>query len=553
MGQDAQSPLQSSWGEVVINELMADPHPAVYWDEEYLELFNRSGREVDLKAWILLVNQRRYELSEIHMPGGTLLEAESFGLIKNIILPNDGAVLSLYDTQGNLVHAASYLTPWDGMPWKKEGGWSLESPDPDQVCIVSELWEFSEDPQGGTPGKKNSRDAILEDHLSPALLYTGFTKANPADEGEGSSGMLRVYFSEALGMRPSELSEIVMYPGMLSPLEVNIPGPMFKVLELRFPVDLQERSFFRVLIPRVEDCQGNESLALEAKAGSVGVAGFGSVQINEIMYEPEEGMPEFIELHLPGNRFYDLKDLAIHLEDRDDPPMHPVPLSDHSRIMEPDSYLVISRFQEHLRSAYQLDRSGQWLGLGEQLGLANGGGTIYLTDRAGKVVDRADYGDEFHSEILSDKRGVSLERISSDRSGRDPDNWHSAASIEGYATPGRKNSQALGEAETQDRLELKPLVFSPDNDGYQDLLQLNISNGEPGWVLNIWLTDLQGNILRTLANNHLCGPMIQYTWDGAREDGSMVLSGLYVVHVAAYHPSSGRRWIRKGAVGLVYR
>jgi len=72
MAQDAQAPLlQSTWGEVVFNELMADPQPPVDWEEEYLELFNRSDRLVDVKAWILRVNERSYELSEQHMPGGT--------------------------------------------------------------------------------------------------------------------------------------------------------------------------------------------------------------------------------------------------------------------------------------------------------------------------------------------------------------------------------------------------------------------------------------------------------------------------------------------------
>jgi len=554
MAQDAQLPLlHSSWGEVVFNELMADPHPPVGLDEEYLELFNRSDKAVELEGWILFVNQRRYELSEDLIPGGTILEPGSYGLIKNIVLPNEGAMLSLYNTEGHLVHGASYATPWDGMPWKKEGGWALESPDPEQVCILSELWEYSEDPQGGTPGRINSRDAILMDQLSPVLLYTGFAQADPGDEGEGSSGILRLYFSEALRMSPSDLPEIVLQPGNLSSLEVKIPGPMFRVLELRFPADLRERTFFRVNIPRVVDCQANERALLEARAGSTDIPVFGSLQINEIMYEPEDGMPEFIEIFLPGNRFYDLKDLALHVEDKGDPAGHPLPLSDHSRLMVPGSYLVICRNEEHLRYSYHLERSGQWVGLEKLPGLPNGGGTIYLTDRAGNVVDQADYDDEMHAEILSDTKGVSLERISYDRSGDDPHNWHSAASLQGFATPGRQNSQALGEAESILRLEVEPTVFSPDNDGYQDLLQISISNGEPGWVMNIRFTDLQGNTLRILANNHLCGPKILYTWDGARDDGSMVPPGICVVHVWAYHPPTGKRWIRKRAVGLVYR
>jgi len=554
MAQDAQLPFPGpAWGEVVINELMVDPYPPVMLEEEYLELYNRSDRMLDMKDWILLVNERSYELREAIMPGGMELAPASYGLLENIILPNDGAMLSLYDDSGNLVHAVSYAMPWDGLSWKKEGGWSLESPDPGQVCNISELWEYSDDPEGGTPGRINSRDATLEDHSGPVLLYAGYVRSGQSDYGEDVSGILKLYFSEPLRFSPPDLQEIVMHPGSLHPLEVKLPGPMYKNLELRFPVDLQERSFFRVNIPRVLDCQGNENTSMEVVAGSAAIPGFGSIQINEIMYDPEEGMPEFIELSLPGNRFCDLQDLAIHVEDRGNPPAHPIPLSDHSRLMVPGSFLVLCRFEEQLRNAYQLERSGQWVELNELKNLPNGGGTIYLTDRAGNVVDQAEYGDEMHAGILSDTKGVSLERISSDRMGSDPDSWHSAASIRGFATPGRENSQAMGEAEAFLCLEVEPTVFSPDNDAYQDLLQIIVANGEPGWVLNVWLTDLQGNVLRRIANNHLCGPQVRYTWDGARSDGSMLQAGIYVVHATAYHPPSGMRWIRKRAVGLVYR
>jgi hypothetical protein len=271
------------------------------------------------------------------------------------------------------------------------------------------------------------------------------------------------------------------------------------------------------------------------------------------MYDPEEGMPEFVEIVLTANRFCDLRDLALHVENKDDPPGQPVPLSNHSRLMVPGSYLVLCQSVEHLRDAYHLDRSGQWVELSEMKKLPGREGTIYLTDRAGNVIDRADYSEEMHAEILSDTRGISLERISPDRLGIDPENWHSAASLQGFATPGRENSQAMGETETTKRLEVFPSVFSPDNDGYEDLLQIVVSNGQPGWVITVWLTDLQGHPLRTLANNHLAGPSVRYTWDGRREGGSMLSSGLYVVHARAYHPTRGLHWIRKRAVGLVYR
>ena len=546
------SALPAAWGEVVINELMADPYPPVLYAEEYLELYNRSGRVINLENWVLLVNNRSYTLTETLMPGGMLLAPGAFGVILDLTLPNGGATLCLYDSGGPLVHAARYGIPWDGADWKKEGGWALESPDPEQVCNISELWEYSSDPAGGTPGRINSQNAVLEDRESPVLLYAGFDDAANIS-GERDPGLLRLSFSEPVVLSPAELQEIVLIPGNLSPHEAHLLPPLSTVLELRFPVDLQERHMYRVKIPQLSDCTGNESLSLEAMAGSVSDPVPGSVQINEIMYDPVEGHPEYIELALPGNRFYDLRELAIHVVDRGGPADDPLPLSDHSRLMVPGSYLVVTSCVEHLRECYDLSRSGQWVEAEGMKALGNGGGSIFLTDRAGNVVDKADYGDEMHAEILSDTRGISLERISWERSGSDPDNWHSAAAIEGYATPGRINSQAMTGAESDQLFRVEPLVFSPDNDGFQDLLGLSVFTGASGWVLTIWITDMEGNLLRKLANNHLAGPLTTYTWGGEREDGSMVPSGIYVVHAVGYHPATGGRWIRKRGVGVVYR
>jgi hypothetical protein len=543
----------AAWGDVVFNEVMADPNPPVDFDREYLEVYNRSTRVLDLADWILQVNTRTYSLSASMMTGGTRLPPGSYGVVLDPGLPNEGATLSLYDPLGNLVHAARYRAPWNGADWKKEGGWSLESPDPEQVCRISGLWAFSVDPAGGTPGKINSTHAMLTDLEGPVLLYPGYGPSSGEYLGEGEPGLIRLYFSEPLVMCEAELQQIKLWPGDISPLEAHILPPLSRVMELRFPVDLQNRPNCKIRIPRVRDCQGNERLSQEAVAGSVSDPVSGSVLINEIMYDPAAGFPEYIELTLPEHRVYDLRDLAIHAVETGGLPDDPVALSDHSRIAEPGSFVVLTRCAEHLRDVYHLERSGQWVELEGWNNLKNGGGTLYLTDRAGKVVDRADYGDHLHAPILADTRGISLERISLAGSGSDPGNWHSAASIEGYATPGRINSQARIQPDPGPEFRLEPTVFSPDNDGYQDLLEITVCNGVSGWITSLWITDLQGNLVRQLANNHLSGVQDVYFWDGTYGDGSMVPTGIYVVHARAYHPGTGERWIRKGAVGVVYR
>jgi len=534
---------EALWGDLVFNEVMADPDPGIDYREEYLEIVNRSDYMVSMEAWRLQVNERSYLLDDCRelMPG-------DYVLIKEISLPNEGAILSFYSKEGTLVHAASYRIPWDGPHWKKEGGWSLESPDVDQPCRISANWEYSKDPGGGTPGRINSNYAILRDEESPVLLYAG-VGGTTMDEAGG----LLLHYSEPLHPFQEFVAAIRLDPGDAETDSVLLVEPLRKILHLYFSEDVLDWPKYQLSVSGIGDCMGNMSGDYVLKAGAVEQPTLASVLINEIMYDPEEGMPEYVELFIPGEKILDLQDLAIHLVDDGDSADQPIPLSSHSRLCLPGQYLVLTENVPHLRDAFGLEVSGLWVEVEGLPGLNNSSGSIYLSDRAGMVVDQARYGDEMHMELLDDPRGISLERISEKRSGLDPDNWHSAASIAGYATPGRENSQSLALSDSDLLLDVSTEVFSPDNDGYNDLLEIFISTHGNDWVIGLMITDLQGNRIRVLANMHLAGPAVTYTWDGEGENGEMQAMGFYVIHARGYHPATGEQWIRRKAIGLVYR
>ena len=538
MRNDAQ------WGDLVFNEVMADPDPAVRHNEEYLELKNRSEYLLNLEGWKLMVNDRSYLLDASNLTSVSGGDADGeFIVLKGITLPNDGAILSLYGKEGTLIHAASYRIPWDGPDWKKEGGWSLESPDAEQVCRISASWDYSNDPEGGTPGRINSNRCILMDKEPPVLLYAG----------EGDPGELLLHYTEPIRLPRDAKASFKLNPGGAFPDSVRLLDPLQEILQLYFSVDFQDRPLYQLTLSGLNDCAGNRTDDHVVIAGAVSQPTFASVLINEIMYDPEEGKPEYVELFLPGDKLVDLQDLAIHLEEEGDSPEHPIALSPHSRLFLPGQFLVLTNCVPQLEEAYGLEVSGQWVEVPGLPGLKNSSGNIYLTDRAGQVVDMAVYKDEMHMELLDDPRGISLERISAKRPGSDPENWHSAASISGYATPGQENSQSFGESVSDQLLDVLPEVFSPDNDGYNDLLKIILSTGGNDWVIGLLITDLQGNRIRVLANNHLAGPTVCYTWDGEGENGSMQPMGFYVIHARGYRPTTGEQWIRRKAVGLVYR
>jgi hypothetical protein len=534
---------EAEWGDLVFNELLFDPDPPVRYDAEYLEFYLRSDYQLNMEGWQLKVNERSYELSSYLANDAISSAPGEYVLVQGITLPNGGAVLSLYSSEGKLIHAATYRVPWDGANWKKEGGWSLESPDVNQLCTVSWNWQFSNDPSGGTPGQANSMLANLVDKEAPVLLFAGL----------GDPGECLLYYSEPLRLSEEVKTGIRLYPGGVEPQRVEAIEPLSEILSLSFSEDFHQWLSFRLSLPELIDCKGNVALSDEFRAGALSHALYGSVVINEIMYDPEEGKPEYLEIYLPGKKFYDLRDLSIHFVEEGGEADHPVALSSCSRLILPGQYLVLAKCVAHLADAYGLELSGRWVEVEELPALRNSSGTIYLTDRAGNVVDMVVYSDAMHLELLDDPTGISLERVSWHRSAIDPDNWHSAASLDGYATPGRRNSQSPGESDPRGLLTVEPEVFSPDMDGYDDLLEIVIRTGGQDWVVGLWITDLHGNQIRVLANNHSTGPLITYTWDGEGENGSMQPMGFYVVHVRAYQPVTGEQWIRRKAVGLVYR
>ena len=214
---------EAQWGDLVFNEVMADPDPVVRYSEEYLELFNRSDHLLNLEGWKLKVNERSYLLETSNVASVTGEDTDggnadgermvlevlpgNFILLKGITLPNDGAILSLFGKEGTLVHTASYRVPWDGADWKKEGGWSLESPDTDLVCRVSVLWDYSNDPGGGTPGRMNSNRTMLVDKEPPDLLFAGV----------GDPGQLLLHYTEPLRLPHDMKATVRLDPGSAVP------------------------------------------------------------------------------------------------------------------------------------------------------------------------------------------------------------------------------------------------------------------------------------------------------------------------------------------------
>ena len=113
------------------------------------------------------------------------------------------------------------------------------------------------------------------------------------------------------------------------------------------------------------------------------------------------------------------------------------------------------------------------------------------------------YKDDWHFKLIDNAEGVSLERIDPSGISQDENNWHSAASTAGYGTPTYKNSQYKLLTAIDATIQATPKVFSPDNDGRDDITTIQYEVTESGYIANITIFDAAGRVVynQTITSN----------------------------------------------------
>ena len=116
-------------------------------------------------------------------------------------------------------------------------------------------------------------------------------------------------------------------------------------------------------------------------------------------------------------------------------------------------------------------------------------------------------------------------------------NFFSASEEVGFSTPGRVNSQYSVSSTSKAKLNLRSSSFSPDNDGFEDLLILDYAMEVEGYVANVKIIDLEGRLVLDLANNLFLSANGKIIWDGLLRNGSKANMGVYLLLFEAFHPN----------------
>jgi hypothetical protein len=178
----------------------------------------------------------------------------------------------------------------------------------------------------------------------------------------------------------------------------------------------------------------------------------------------------------------------------------------------------------------------------------NDSGSVYLLFNS-EIIDKVSYQDEWHFDLLDNTDGVSLERIDPNGLSSSEFNWHSAAEDIGFATPGRVNSQFLP-AVSNGEITLTSDIFSPDNDGFEDILQVSYEMNEPSLLGKVTIYDDRGRLIRKLFSNELLGSIGTFTWDGVTDSQNKASIGVYILLFEAFSTNGSVIFISKNAVTL---
>jgi hypothetical protein len=255
-------------GDVIISEFFPDPTPVLGLpDEEFVEIYNRSDKFIDLEDWEISDNTSSSGTlpSYILYPGSYLILApssaeEKYAEFGEVLIPsswralnNGGDSVTIKNPGGIKIDGLGYNLSWYQDEEKSEGGYSLEIINPDLACFDPLNWKASEATAGGTPGSENS---VLD------LDFTG----NPPEIvyiSAYSNNQIEIRFDKNMDLNSLSNAEYTLTP-TIEISEIIVEEEIDSLVKLILVNELENEVTYEFGINEVVDCNGNISQNLSS-------------------------------------------------------------------------------------------------------------------------------------------------------------------------------------------------------------------------------------------------------------------------------------------------
>jgi len=527
--------------DVVIDEIMADPSPPVGLPgSEWIELKNISNTPVNLSGWHIGDGngQSGPMPSYILLPdsfvivctGSAVAQLSVFGPVIPVTgfpsLDNAGDLLVLSAANGSVIHAISYSGSWYRNTIKAEGGWTLEMIDTKNPCNGKSNWEASTDPRGGTPGRSNAADAANNDDQPPSLINAYSINTTT----------LILEFDEPVDSLSGATASYYTSDGGLTIRSAFCLPPLFNRIQLQVMPVMDTGSIYTITVNNVTDCKNNPvGSGNRFKTGIPEEAAFSDVVINEILFNPVSGGSDYVELYNRSSKIIDASGLYIANRNSSNAINSVKKISSIPRYIFPGEYIVITENAARLALDYLVKYPENVISLSSLPSFPDDEGYVVCLNDRGDITDEVHYYDSWHFKLIENPEGVSLEKIDPAEAAENSHNWHSAASTAGFGTPGYKNSQYRLMQPVNATINVSPKIFSPDNDGRDDLASIQYKVTEPGYVANISVLDTGGRPVKHLVRSSVLGLEGYWNWDGLDEKGLKLPAGPYIIFTEIFN------------------
>jgi hypothetical protein len=527
---------------VVVNEFCYHPHPSNDTGLEWIELYNSDSTEQDISGWDLYPSRSPHFV----LPAGIKIGPQSFILI---YLRRDGI-----NTNTEIYEGTAGIT---SNMTNTKGSIALFSSD-DRDSII-DFVQYGDDSMtyeatAATAGIW-TRGVFLDTAFcgnTLGLIYDGQDSNIKADWRElvrPTPGYTNQPYPVDIAVSGISISPDTLLPNRTITLNAVIANmgldtarlPVIEVFEdsdYDSVWDAGEKRLAAISWDFLSDQrtavaqlygleEGQYNLAVLARCSSENYTAnnyrsilftVGSpVVINEIMYYPNSGLAEWVELYNRSAGSLDIKGWSLE-DDLGTPHL----ITSSSLIMMPRSYLILTSIDNQpLAECLRIKPGDGWPALNDY------GDLIRLRDLRSFQEDMVQYDSDW-----GQARGRTLEKINPLLTSNAAASWGLSKDPFG-STPGRKNSIYAENISAAASISAGPNPFSPDDDGQEDHTILNYSLPWDEAVVNISIYDRLGRRVRSLLNNHRSAKDGCYAWDGRDEARRKCPMGIYVILLEA--------------------
>lgn len=531
-------------GDIIINEFFPDPSPVIGLPElEFVEIYNRSNKYIDLTGWKLgdaasdgtvsggFIGPNEYKI--LCATSSVAEYAGSFAVTSFPSLNNSGDDIVLKSNDLTFIDKISYTDDWYLDAIKQDGGYTLELINPLDPCSDASNWIASNANAGGTPGLVNSVYDSTPDSQTPQLLSANAFAPN----------IVELTFSEGMDSA-SVANSVVSTVAQLTVSQLTVPTEFSKTATIIFNENIAASRVYTISLANVSDCWLNAT-TVNGEFALAELPVSGDLLINELLFDPATGGSDFIELYNNSEKVINLQDLVVS-NFEDDSIANPHPLLSGYFVF-PGDYVVLTPDSIYLKNTFSSYASGKCYQM-TLPAMNNDSGSVFLMLNE-EIIDKVSYFEDWHFSLLDETENKTLERINPAGLSNDRNNWHTAAEAIGFGTPGLRNSQYQTTTTSGDFVSNEP-VFSPDNDGFQDVMLFNYNLEIPNMLGTVIIYDDQGRVVKELFKSELMAVSGTFSWDGINDQNIKSGIGIYLAVMESFDVNGTQRFVKRIAFTL---